>query len=646
LFELDAYPAQFHGSALVRLTLSRCSASRVGVHGRGPEYHMSDIFISYASEDRERAEQLAEALGLHGWTIWWDRKIPFGKSFDQVIEEQITEARCLIVLWSVQSVASDWVKNEAREGKARGVLIPVLIEATRIPLEFRHVQTANLVGWDPAMLHPEFDKLLRELEQLLGRPTQRQQDFVQPAPSPPNEAELTISESPPRVAASAQEPIPGAVTTHLLDTSDTVVPLEITAASEGTTSELSGGMAHMTFGETANEPAKEEKQIFKKRPFLWVLVLVIFVAGASFILFITRWERPAERRDVYSAPSAPAAASADQRRRAEDLYQQGLISEDAIQKAKLFREAAELGHRDAQSGLGGMYFVGHGVTQDYAESLRWHRQAAEQGHASAQNNLGIMYSEGLGVPKNDAEAVRWFRQAAETGYPSAQNNLGMMDADGRGVPLDEAEAVKWFRKAGSQGLATAQTKLGIAYFEGRSVPKDESEAVKWFRKAADQGDAEGQFVLGYSFGQGRGVARNYSEAVKWFRKAADQGDARGQFWLGYSYREGQGVARDYSEAVKWFRKAVDQKHAEAQWLLGIMHALGEGVAKNEAEAVKWFRKAAEQGHIPAQSSLGIFYASGRGVRKDEAEAVKWFRKAATQGDKDAQRELKKRGLDW
>jgi len=117
---------------------------------------MSDLFISYASEDRVRAKQLAEALGRHGWTIWWDREIPFGKSFDQVIEEQITEARCLIVLWSVHSVASDWVKNEAREGKARGVLIPVLIEETRIPLEFRHVQTANLVGWDPTMLHPEF----------------------------------------------------------------------------------------------------------------------------------------------------------------------------------------------------------------------------------------------------------------------------------------------------------------------------------------------------------------------------------------------------------------------------------------------------------------------------------------------------------
>jgi TIR domain len=315
---------------------------------------MSDIFISYASQDRARAKQLAEALGRHGWTIWWDRNIPFGKSFDQVIEEQITEARCLIVLWSVHSVASDWVKNEAREGKARGVLIPVLIEETRIPLEFRHVQTANLAGWEPAMLHAEFEKLLRELEQLLGRPTQRQQDSVQPAPSPPNAAGLTISETPPSVADSAQDPLSGTVTTHPLDTPETVVPVEIAAASECTASELSGGMARVTFGETAKEPAKEEKQIFKKRPFLWVLVLVICAAGGSFVLFITRWERPAEQRQVYPAPSAPVAASADQRRRAEDLYQRGLKSEDSAQTAKLFREAAELGHRGAQSGLGGM----------------------------------------------------------------------------------------------------------------------------------------------------------------------------------------------------------------------------------------------------------------------------------------------------
>ncbi|MDH3672109.1 MAG: TIR domain-containing protein [Gammaproteobacteria bacterium] len=34
---------------------------------------MSDIFISYASEDRERAKALAAALQAQDWSVWWDR---------------------------------------------------------------------------------------------------------------------------------------------------------------------------------------------------------------------------------------------------------------------------------------------------------------------------------------------------------------------------------------------------------------------------------------------------------------------------------------------------------------------------------------------------------------------------------------------
>ena len=58
---------------------------------------MSDIFISYASEDREKARELAEALSRRGWSVWWDRKIPPGKSFDEVIEKALAESKCVIV---------------------------------------------------------------------------------------------------------------------------------------------------------------------------------------------------------------------------------------------------------------------------------------------------------------------------------------------------------------------------------------------------------------------------------------------------------------------------------------------------------------------------------------------------------------------
>lgn len=51
---------------------------------------MSDVFLSYAAEDRERVERLAWALAELGWSVWWDRDIPAGKTFDAVIEEALT----------------------------------------------------------------------------------------------------------------------------------------------------------------------------------------------------------------------------------------------------------------------------------------------------------------------------------------------------------------------------------------------------------------------------------------------------------------------------------------------------------------------------------------------------------------------------
>ena len=50
---------------------------------------MADVFISYASEDRDRAAKLASALGERGWSVWWDRKIVAGQAFDQAIEREL-----------------------------------------------------------------------------------------------------------------------------------------------------------------------------------------------------------------------------------------------------------------------------------------------------------------------------------------------------------------------------------------------------------------------------------------------------------------------------------------------------------------------------------------------------------------------------
>jgi TIR domain-containing protein len=128
---------------------------------------MADIFISYSNSDRSRAMALAQALAQHGWSVWWDREIPIGRSWDEVIEEEIAKARSILVLWSPRAVASDWVKNEARDAIKRRLLVPALIEPTRLPIEFSHIQTADLIAWKPGEPSAEFEKLLAGLRRLL-----------------------------------------------------------------------------------------------------------------------------------------------------------------------------------------------------------------------------------------------------------------------------------------------------------------------------------------------------------------------------------------------------------------------------------------------------------------------------------------------
>ncbi|HSE91428.1 MAG TPA: TIR domain-containing protein [Candidatus Binatia bacterium] len=131
---------------------------------------MSDIFISYASEDRDKAEVLAEVLSARGWSVWWDRKIPLGMSYDEVIEKALGESKCAIVLWSAVSAASEWVRNEASEAKRRGILVPVFLETIDAPLAFRLLNGADLHDWEPGRPHGEFDQLIERVAELLGKP--------------------------------------------------------------------------------------------------------------------------------------------------------------------------------------------------------------------------------------------------------------------------------------------------------------------------------------------------------------------------------------------------------------------------------------------------------------------------------------------
>ena len=117
---------------------------------------MTDVFVSYASEDRERVRPIAEALVHKGFSVWWDRRIVAGQQFDRAIEQALDAAKCVVVCWSMHSIASEWVKNEAAVGAERNALVPLLLDDVRIPLEFRRRQTVSLVDWGGDETHAGF----------------------------------------------------------------------------------------------------------------------------------------------------------------------------------------------------------------------------------------------------------------------------------------------------------------------------------------------------------------------------------------------------------------------------------------------------------------------------------------------------------
>lgn len=152
---------------------------------------MADVFLSYAREDRARAEQMANALTQAGLDVFWDNEIPPGTTWADFIEQKLAQCKALIVLWSEHSTTSQWVREEARLGRDKGVLIPVMIDSSNPPFGFGEVQSANLADWNGEAEHPNWRRFVEAVQR-----------FAQSAPAP------RAPEAPPR--GPAPEPRPAA----------------------------------------------------------------------------------------------------------------------------------------------------------------------------------------------------------------------------------------------------------------------------------------------------------------------------------------------------------------------------------------------------------------------------------------------------
>src|SRR5215469_13897924 len=149
---------------------------------------MSDSFISYEKLDRPTAEMLAQKLLGYGWTTFWDRTIIIGQDWHERIEQELTSARCVVVLWSRASIKSGWVRDEAREAIRRGVCVPILIDNIEAPLGFRGIQAGDLTNWDGSA-SAEFHRLIADIRGMIGGGHEPKVETAPPPTDPRPQAE-------------------------------------------------------------------------------------------------------------------------------------------------------------------------------------------------------------------------------------------------------------------------------------------------------------------------------------------------------------------------------------------------------------------------------------------------------------------------
>ena len=124
---------------------------------------MPDIFVSYKREDRDAVAHLVETLRKRGFSVWWDEDIPPEAAWEATIEEHLSGAGAVVVVWTRTSVSSENVKAEARWARQNGKLVQVSLDGAAPPLFFSERQAIDLSRWRgaPGSTYLELEAALR-----------------------------------------------------------------------------------------------------------------------------------------------------------------------------------------------------------------------------------------------------------------------------------------------------------------------------------------------------------------------------------------------------------------------------------------------------------------------------------------------------
>lgn len=140
---------------------------------------MADVFLSYSRKDLTIAQALVEEIERRAWrSVWWDSTraddgIAPGGEIEATIRRELQRAQFVVVLFSVRSLESSWVRSElnrALAGKAN--VIPVMLPGIAVddlPMRLEDRLCIDLRDWAPPVPSRELERLIAHLSK--GSPT-------------------------------------------------------------------------------------------------------------------------------------------------------------------------------------------------------------------------------------------------------------------------------------------------------------------------------------------------------------------------------------------------------------------------------------------------------------------------------------------
>lgn len=288
--------------------------------------------------------------------------------------------------------------------------------------------------------------------------------------------------------------------------------------------------------------------------------------------------------------------------------------EQATDSIKHVLALAKGGDAKAQNEVGGWYYRGRHVPQDYNEALQWWSRSAQQGNVEAIGNMGLCYQTGHGIAQDSLKATQLYQKSIELGNVALLNqNIDLAQKgsvfsnmlvatcyrEGKGVAKDVNKAIPFYVAAGNKGCVDAQRELGLIYLNG----KKPQEALKWFRMGADQGDLSSTFWYGKMLVEGLGTAPDKKEGANYILKAANAGFPNAMFAIGSCYLDGDGVTRNPEQAVKWFKLAAGKGVGGAEWKLAQCCREGIGTPVSYEQALYWYASSLDKGYTKPFKNL-------------------------------------------